>query len=48
MPAIGAGSKVAIDYGCIGGLIDVVADVQQQVDESNESNNTGSRDAGPC
>ena len=48
VPSIPDGQKVTVDYQCVGGLIDVVADVRDEVQESNESNNTGSVDLGPC
>jgi subtilase family serine protease len=48
VPPIPDGQKVTVQYQCVGGLVDVVADVQDEVQESNESNNTGSADLGPC
>ena len=48
VPAIQAGGKAQIDYPCVGGFVKAVADVFDQVVESNERNNTDARDVGTC
>lgn len=40
--------KAQIDYPCVGGLIVVIADVFDQIVESNEGNNIDSGDVGTC
>jgi hypothetical protein len=40
--------KVSIDYQWIGGVIDVVADVHDQVQESDESHKGCAEAPGPC
>lgn len=48
VPAIPDGGKATINFQCFGGVLDVVADVFDEVAESNEGNNSATRNVGPC
>ena len=48
VPAIAAGDEVTIGYGCFGGPIQAIADLFDDVTESNEGNNELQVDVGPC
>lgn len=48
VPAIAAGGKVSVGYACFGGQIQAIADLLDDVVESNEGNNGLQVDVGPC
>jgi hypothetical protein len=48
VPGIAAGDNVTIGYPCFGGTIQAIADLLDDVIESNEGNNASTTDVGTC
>jgi hypothetical protein len=48
VPAIGAGGSIEVHSGCFGGVVQAIADLLDEVAESNEGNNARTTDVGDC
>lgn len=48
VPSLDPNGAVRLRYQCIGGTVTALADANDDVTESNESNNTLTKDVGVC